>query len=378
MTVSSQLRKVHSRWVEVNLAALRHNLASVRNLVGPDVRIMAVVKADAYGHGAVGAARAFVEAGADFLGVTTLDEALPLREAGVDVPILVFSPLLPREMHCAISAGLDLTICDASLAELLSEAAQSVGRKARVHVKVDTGMGRLGVKPQDSAELTYRLLKLPGIEVAGIYTHFANASARNLSHAKSQLQIFSTLLESLASRDMPVGLRHTANSAAILNLPQSYLDMVRPGTILYGQYPGGKVCKHLDLQDTWCLKVRVVALNKLSVGETVGYGSEFRATRPTIVAVLPIGYSDGFTLVPESVVRRKKMPVVWTVQRLLGMQTGLSVTLHGRSAPVVGRVSMQMCCVDVTDIPEVKIGDEAIVPARRTTTSSRIPRVYLE
>ncbi len=256
-------------------------------------------------------------------------------------------------------------------------AAGKAGKTVRIHVKVDTGMGRLGVSPDECEDLLAALVKVPGVEVVGIYTHFADAGARDLSGAREQNARFSDLLGRLAARGRTVGLRHAANSAAILNLPDSHYDMVRPGTVLYGQFPTPYVQRKVELKDTWRLKTRVIGLRRLPTGAKVGYGREFRAKRPTVAAVLPIGYADGFTLVAESVARRVSSPVRVIGRRMLGRATGLRVTVRGKQAPVIGRVSMQMCSVDVTDIPGVEIGDEVVVPARRTAASSRIPRVYL-
>ncbi|HUV04371.1 MAG TPA: alanine racemase [Armatimonadota bacterium] len=367
----------HTVWVEVNLSALRHNLAGVRGVVGRSVKIMAVVKANAYGHGVVESAKAFVEAGADCLGVTMLEEGLELRKGGVNAPVLIFSPLLPDQVEAALSEGLEQTVCDLGMVQRVSELAAETGKTARVHVKVDTGMGRLGVAVDDCPEFLYRLLSLPGIQMVGIYTHFANAGAWNLSHAREQNARFSNLLAELAAKDIPVGLRHAANSAAILNLQDSHYDMVRPGTILYGQLSAQRSEKRLDLRETWCLKTRIVAIRRLSRGTEVGYGSEFTASRPTLAAVLPIGYADGFTLIPESAARRAARPLRLAANRLLGIREKNYVTVRGKKAPVIGRISMQMCSIDVTDIPDVQIGDEVVVPARRATASSRIPRLYV-
>lgn len=367
----------HTSWVEVNLPSLKHNLKEIRQIIGPSVKVMAVVKADAYGHGAVETSKALVEAGADYLGVTTLEEALKLRDGGIESPTLVFSPLLPDQINSALSAGVEQTICDLTMAEAISAKAVESGKWARVHVKVDTGMGRLGVTPGECVEFMYRLTNLPGIEVAGIYTHFANSGAKNLSHAWTQFSRFKSLLELLESKDIPVGLRHAANSSAILNIPDAHLDMVRPGTILYGQYPSQFVQRKLDLKETWCWKARIVALRKLPPGMKVGYGSEYTTSRTTTAAVIPVGYSDGFTLTPESVARRMLSPLRLVAGRLLRSAKCPYVSVQGRRAPVIGRVSMQMCSVDVTGIPGIQAGDEVVIPARRTTTSSRIPRVYV-
>ncbi len=367
----------HSSWVEVSLRALKHNLAEVKSFVGPSVKVMAVVKADAYGHGAVGASRAFAEAGADYLGVTTLEEALEIREAGISTPMLVFSPLLPDQVEAALSNDLDQTVCDLSLAQSISETAGKMGRAARVHMKIDTGMGRLGVLADDAPDFMYRLASLPGLEIAGVYTHFANALDQDISDAAKQNARFAEVIQLLKSKDMPTGLCHAANSAGLLRLSESHYDMVRPGTILYGQYPTRHTGSKLNLEDTWCLKSRITSLRKLPAGSRVGYGSEYKASKPIIAAVLPIGYSDGFTLVPESVAQRAMRPVRMVADRLMGARRGPCVTIRGQRAPIIGRVSMQMCSVDVTHIPGVQIGDEALIPARRTTTSSRITRAYV-
>jgi alanine racemase len=368
---------VHTIWIEVNVNALKHNFGEVRSLVGPSVKIMAVVKGDAYGHGAVGASKAFAQAGADYLGVTAIEEAIELRKARIETPILVFSPLLPDQVEPALAKDIEQTVCDLDLAKSTSEAASKSGKPARVHVKVDTGMGRLGVHADDCADFMYRLLNLPGIEVAGVYTHFANALASDISDSRRQNERFSELLGLLRSKEIPTGLCHAANSAGLARIPESHYDMVRLGTILYGQYPTAHMPRNLDLQETWCLRARIVALRRLPAGAKIGYGSEFTAKRPTTAAVIPIGYSDGFTVIPESVARRAHNPVALLAGRVLGTDRSPHVIVRGSRAPVIGRVSMQMCSVDVTDIPGVQLGDEVIIPARRVTTSSRIPRVYL-
>ena len=368
---------MHTTWAEVHLGALKHNLAQVRGLVGPSVKIMAVVKANAYGHGAVEASKAFIEAGAEYLGVTTLEEALELRAGGISTPTLIFSPLLPDQFEAALTNDLEQTICSPEMAELLSKTAVKLEKKARVHVKVDTGMHRLGVIMGEAPEFMRRLLDLPGVEIAGTYTHFANAGAKDLSHARGQDDTFADMADLLDSQGISGGLYHAANSAAVLNLPESRYEMVRPGTILYGQYPTRFVERKLDLQDTWQLKTRVVGMQVIPAGGKVGYGSEFIARKVTTAAVLPIGYADGFTLLPQSLAQRVH-PLKAVAGKILG-RTGIPhVIIKGRQAPVIGRVSMQMCSVDVTDIPGIEIGEEVIVPSRRVTTSSRIPRVYVE
>ena len=368
---------MHTYWVEINLQSIIHNFEQIRELVGPSVKIMAVVKADAYGHGAVETSRALSAAGTDYLAVTTLEEALELREAAITTPALVFSPLLPDQLDAALDADLDLTVSSPDTLNAISDAAARKSKKARIHVKLDTGMGRLGMLPSECLRFIPEAAQIESIEIAGIYTHFANAGAKDLSSAREQNAAFRRLVDSLKGMGLPTGLCHAANSSAILNLPDSRYDMVRPGTILYGQFPTAHTERKIKLEDTWQLKTRVVALRSLPTGAKVGYGSEFTTSRPTKAAVIPIGYCDGFTMVPESVARRAASPLRQLAGRILRHSARVAVTIRGHKAPVIGRVSMQMTTVDVTGIPEVQIGDEVTVPARRTTTSSRIPRVYL-
>lgn len=365
-------------WVEVSISALCNNLTEVRRAVGDSVKIMAVIKADAYGHGAKGAAPAFVEAGADYLAVTTIEEAIELRSDGISSSVLIFSPILPDQIDCALDIDADMTICDPGMARLISEVAVKAGKTARVHVKVDTGMGRLGVMPNDAPDFVGQVSNLEGVTIAGTYTHLANATASDLSDARKQISAFSSLVEELKAKGLPTGLCHAANSAAILNLPESHFGMVRPGTILYGQYPSKHVEKKLELKDTWALKTRIVALRELPVGTSVGYGSEFCTSRPTIAAVIPVGYADGFTVVPGSIANRKTGVLRSVASSLLRSHNTPYVTIEGQRASVIGRVSMQVTSVDVTEIPGLKIGDEVVVPSRRVTTSSRLPRVYVD
>lgn len=362
---------VHDAWVEVDLAALRHNLRALRSALPNGVRLMAVVKSNGFGHGYAGPARAFVEAGADMLAVTRIDEAMAVREAGVTAPLLLFAPIQPANAEAAVEAELQLTVTTTTLAEALSSAARRLGGIARVHVKVDTGMGRLGISPGEALDFLKRTHCLPAVEVAGIYTHFSSAAEADLAASREQLRRFEAMLDELAASGIDRGLAHAANSAAILRLPQSHLDMVRPGTLLYGQYPSACVPHSLDLRPTWKLKARVCEVKEAPKGSPIGYGAEFTARRITQVAIVPIGYSDGFTLVPEGPVYRQGA-LRFTARKL---RRSLQVEVNGRRAPVIGRVAMQMCAIDVTDAGPVRVGDEVTVPALRIPTSPLIPRV---
>jgi alanine racemase len=269
----------HPVWIEVERAALEHNLLQVKGLVGPAVKICAVVKADAYGHGAVESARIFVSTGANMLAVTRVDEALELRKNDITAPILVLDSSPVESAQTIVEYDLQQTLCTRELASALSSAASGTGRTARVHVKVDTGMGRLGLLPEDVPEFVRYLTTLPGIEVAGTYTHFAKALESGLGPTRQHYDRFIDVLDMLKQQNLPVGVTHAANSAAIIRLPESRLDMVRPGTILYGQYPSSSVPRQLELRNGWTLKARISFLKTVPAGFSIGYGGEFTTKR---------------------------------------------------------------------------------------------------
>lgn len=366
-------------WVRVSRKALRHNWAAIQGLlareaVGPETpRVIAVVKANAFGHGAGETACALQEAGADFFAVTTPAEALELRAAGVTGRILVFLPPLPDQLPVLLAADLDLTLCDAAGLSALTDAPAGTERRARVHLKVDTGMGRLGALPDEAVALGRLIAASERVEFAGIYTHFARALERDAAFTQKQFAAFQAVVGRLQSEGIDVGLRHCANSAAMVRFPEMRLDAVRPGTLLYGQYPSRAVPRGLELQDTWQMQARIVAVRDVPRGTSIGYGGEHVTRRPTKLAVLPVGYADGFTTAPASASAGWRG--VKTLLRGL-MGGGAFVTIGGQRTPVLGRVAMQISTVDVTDIPGVQPGDVADVPARRILASARLPRVF--
>ena len=363
-------------WVSVSRSALRHNFGAVRDLLAQGTQkppqIIAVVKANAFGHGMVEAARVFQEAGAGFFAVTTPAEALELRGAGIKGRILVFLPPLPDQVPALLDSDLDLTVCDSAGLAAIAEVARAMGIKVAVHLKVDTGMGRLGVLPMDAPALARAITDDAVARLVGVYTHFADALDKDERATRTQFGAFQAVLAELEQAGIAPGLRHCANSAATLRFPEMRLDAVRPGTILYGQYPSPSVPKSLDLSETWRLQARVVSVREVPTGTAVGYGGEFVTKRPTKLAVLPLGYADGFTVAPASAGRGLR-----GLKALL-RPAPVTVTLRGRRVPVVGRVAMQICTADVTDVPGVAVGDVVTAPARRITASARLPRVYQE
>lgn len=329
-------------WAEINLAAIRHNIREVRRLAGPRREIMAVVKANGYGHGAVPVARAALEAGATRLAVARLCEALELRRAGIEAPVLIFGYVPPEQLPCALENKITLTVYRPDMAEQVAVAAESKGTRATVHLEVDTGMGRLGFPAEDegAAEIQ-KVCLLPGLQVEGIYTHFAAADETDKSYTRWQFDRFLSLLRNLESRGISFPLRHCANSAAIIDFPESHLDLVRPGIMLYGLYPSAEVAKdRVALQPAMTLKARLAHVKKVEPGTKISYGCTYTAPAQTVVATLPIGYADGYP-------------------RLLSSRG--QVIIRGQRAPVIGRVCMDQCMVDVGHIPGVQRDDPVIV-----------------
>ena len=361
-----------SAWIEVSRAALRHNFGAVQALVGPGVQTIAVVKANAFGHGAGETARTFQNAGADFFAVTTPAEAIELREAGITGRVLVFLPPLPDQIDALVTAGCDLTVCDGGTVSAIAEAAGRLGLTASVQLKVDTGMGRLGVLPSEALAVARQIADAPALRFAGIYTHFARALEKDEAATRRQFAVFGKALAELEANKIKPGLRHCANSAALVRFPEMRLDAVRPGTILYGQFPSAAVPRSLKLEDTWRMQARIVSVRDLPAGSPVGYGGEYVTRRQTKIAVLPVGYADGFTTAPQSASKGLRG------LRQLFRPAPVTVTVRGSRAFVVGRVAMQTCTVDVSDIPGVQAGDLVSIPARRLMASARLPRIFAE
>lgn len=369
----------HTRWVEVDLGAIAHNLEQVRSLLGPEVRLLAVVKADAYGHGLVQVSRVALARGASMLGVTHPEEGVILRDAGITAPILVFRPLLPGEEEIAIAYGLTPSVGSLEQAQRLADAASGACRTIPVHLKVETGMGRTGFRPEALRREADGLFSLPQLQWEGIYTHFASA-AGDPGFTRSQFRLFMDVVQDLAEHGIFFPLRHVCNSAAALLYPEMHLDLVRIGTLLYGQFPAGISGEPLDLKDAWSFWARVVHLQHVRRGETVGYGRTYRVRRDTTLAVLPVGYSDGFgvdvTPRPAGVLDLLKV-LVKTAGAYLGIPWGTQfVAINGRMAPVVGRVGMELSCVDVGKLPDIEVGVPVRLQARRTLIRSSVPRLF--
>ncbi len=332
----------HLTWVQVDLAAIQNNLQRMKALT--NTRVMAVVKANAYGHGAVEVARAAASAGADWLGVARAPEGLALRAAGLTLPILVLGYTPPDLAAEVIGTDLTLTVFDLEAARAYAAAACALGRRARVHVKVDTGMGRLGVLPEDAVAFTRAVRALEGVEVDGVFTHFAGADLADPSSARRQLAEFETVLAALDESGLRPSLVHAANSAAALALPAARYDLVRLGIALYGLHPSDDVPCPPGFMPALTWKAIVTQVKTLPPGHGISYGSEYVTTETETVVVIPVGYADGFRRVPKNV---------------------NEVLIHGQRAPVRGRVCMDQIIAGVSHIPGVRAGDEVVLVGKQ-------------
>ncbi|MBI2511993.1 MAG: alanine racemase [Opitutae bacterium] len=329
-------------WVEIDVAQWRRNWALIRAEMPHGLGFIAVVKDDAYGHGMLIAARLAFEHGALALAVPTLAEAVALREAGLDAPILLLGPRHPSELDLCVRHALTCTIAEEADIAPLASAAARAGRQAAVHLKINTGMNRYGVAPENAVALAHAILAEPALRLEGVFSHFAQSDERDKTFADVQLERFRSALAQLAAAGVRVPRRHLCNSGGYLDLPRAHFDAVRLGILPLGVYPS-QVCRRIPgLAPVLSVKARIAALQSLAPGEHVGYGMRFTAATPRRIAVLPLGYGDGFPRVRNEG----------------------DVLLRGRRAPIVGGVSMDALFVDVTDVPGVERGDVATLLGR--------------
>ena len=349
----------HLKWIEIDLGAVRHNVGVVLERLAPGVRLMAVVKADGYGHGAVQVAKAAVQAGASHLGTLTLEEALELRAAGIRAPIVLLAPPLPEQAAAAARARLDATVDSERLAASLAKGA-SRSRPLKVHLDVDFGLGRWGAPPRRASALAARIRSDRRLRLAGFSTHLDYVPGKNAVEAEQKLRRFERLA-SKARRLTPGLVRHAANSSILLDFPARQFDLVRVGNLLYGINPTDTAA---PLKSPWSFKARIIALRRIARGQAVGYASEYVAPRSMTVATLPVGYADGLTMEP--------------VERLIGFGSRFSYwgMIDGKQAPFVGRCAISHVMLDVTAARSARVGDVINLPIRRTAASARIPRVY--
>lgn len=368
------------RWIEIDLDAIIHNFLEIRQLVPEQVKIMSVVKADAYGHGALEVSKALAEAGTDMLAVTTIEEGIELIEGGIKLPILLFAPMLPCQAETILRYGLIPTIDSAEALDALAKCSQDAGVRGRFHLKVESGLGRTGILEEDMPHLLKALDRYSWVDMEGIYSHFATAMMKDKSYAQKQFARFIKIIDSLKQVRKDIGLVHIANSAAILDLPETYQDMVRAGTLLYGQYPSSHVSRKIDLRDPWQMKGRIVSVKKLKPGDSVGYGRDFIAKKPMEVGVVPVGYADGFGVLPHTRPARFYDLVKSTAKILsyiLGTVKPNYMLYETKHLPVIGRIAMQLSMIDITGL-NISAGTEVKIPMRRTTSGARLPRIFLK
>jgi len=328
-------------WAEINLDNLAHNMREIRR-VAKSKDIMAIIKADAYGHGAMDVAPVLLENGATCLGVAVITEAIELRKAGIKAPLMIlgYTPLtFSKEL---LKYDIQQTVFTLEYAKALSNEAQKLGTTAKIHIGLDTGMGRIGFLPNEqSINEVCAISKLPNIEIVGLFSHFSSADEKDKSYTYEQLDKFNKFYQELTKKGVKPKIRHIANSAAIIDLPETHFEAVRPGVILFGYYPSEEVHKDkINLKPVLTLKTDIVHVKTMEQDMYISYGRKYKTEKKSTIATLPIGYADGYT-------------------RLLFDKA--KVIINGKLAPVVGRICMDQCMVDVTDVGEVKVGDEVIL-----------------
>lgn len=365
-------------WAEIDLSAIRHNLQEIRRVTHPGAAIMAVVKANAYGHGVLPVASTVLAHGATSLAVALPEEGMYLRQHGISAPILIMGLTLPEQTEEIIHYDLMPTVALWESALALSRAACRFAKTVPIFVKLDTGMHRIGLPTEEAVHLVRRLCTLEGIAVQGVFTHFAQADIRDKSYTRLQFNRLQELMSRLHDEDIHIPIKSAANSGAIMDLPDTHLDFVRPGIILYGLSPSAEVAGTLSLVPAMQFKTRAVCVKKVPPGTHIGYGCTYTTAREAIIATLPVGYADGYN-------------------RLLS-NCG-EVLIQGTRCPVVGRVCMDQITVDVTHLPSITVGEEAVLFGRQgsgeisideiaqklntisyevvCSVSDRVPRVYV-
>ncbi len=326
--------------MEINLANLAFNCRSISSFLDPGCNMIAVVKADGYGVGAMAAAKTFRECGCQRFAVATPDEAVELRDGGITEPILVLGPSPRDSAEELVARDITAACTDVAFAEAMSRAASARGKTARLHLKIDTGMGRIGFLPSEAPSAVEKITVLPDLELEGIFTHFACADERNAEYTRIQFSRFGETLDLLRPLNARFRIRHVCNSAGTVNFPEMHLDAVRPGLILYGMWPSPFCKRGVELKPVFEVKTSVAVVRELSPCSGVGYGLKYMTRGTERVAILPIGYADGFA-------------------RPLSMKA--SVLVRGMRAPLIGSICMDQTMVDVTHIPGVVKGDEVVI-----------------
>lgn len=366
-------------WAEVDLDAIAHNMREIRKITDKNAQIMAVVKADAYGHGFMEVSKTLLENGADRLAVAVLQEGKQLRSRGVSVPILILGASMENDIEDIINFDITPNVFSYDFAKAISYMAEKKEKVTKIHIKLDTGMSRIGYVVSDNndeiIDEIVKISKLPYIEIEGIFSHFSTSDEYDDSYTRLQFKRFMSVTNALKERGVDIPIKHICNSAGIMMYPEMHLDMVRPGVILYGMYPSDEVDKtRLDLIPAMSLKSKITYVKEVESGRGVSYGKEYITDKTTKIATVPIGYADGYL---RKAAKHGKMIV------------------NGVKVPIIGRICMDQCMIDVSDVHNIERGDEAIIFGREGITiddlaswletinyevscviGKRIPRIY--
>ncbi len=337
---------MHKTYIEVNLDNLRHNFLEVKKKIPRHTNIMPVIKANAYGHGVLPVARELIDVGAKKLAIFSVEEAEELRGAGVKTPLLILGSVFPEEAKRAVLTGASIAVFDLSVAKVLSREAKKQCKKVPVHLKVDTGMGRLGVLAEKTLPFVKALKKMPGIEIEGVFSHFSSADDPKSVLTATQLKTFKDLIAKLRKNRITFKEIHIDNSIAAMTLPVSYFDFVRPGIVLYGLSPFSRYFPRglADIRPVLSFKTKIAQVKTLPKNHCVGYGCTYKTVRKTKVAVIPVGYADGYDR---------------------SLSNRAEVLIRGRRAPVIGRISMELTTADVSYLKDVMAGDEVVLIGRQ-------------
>jgi alanine racemase len=366
---------VRATWAEVNLTRLEYNLNAIRQRVTPS-KVMLVVKANAYGHGLVEVSKTLA-AKTDYVGVAVLEEGILLRELGIKAPIIVLGGIWRDQIARYLQYDLTPTASSVERLEQIDAVAGQMGVRAKVHLKIDTGMERIGIHYYSAHHLQEAALKCRHVEIEGIFSHFANADSRDLKHARAQLERFNEVLRFYERHSLPMPMRHMANSAAVLQLPESYLDMVRPGIMLYGVYPSPDVSQTIKVRPALSWKSRVVYFKVVKPGHTVSYGSTWQSDHPVRIVTIPVGYGDGYfrsmSNRAQVIIRGKRYPQVGTIcmdQMMINIEWDSAY--NGDDVVLLGEADGER--ITVEDLAEWA----GTIPYEiLTNINTRVPRVYV-
>lgn len=332
-------------WVEINLDVIAQNVRNIKKLIGEKKELMAVVKGNAYGHDVLETSLVFLKNGVSRLAVARIEEGILLRKAGIAVPILVLGLTLEQQVELLVSYNITSTVCKYETIEKLSKFAVKEEKTVKVHIKVDTGMGRIGIFPNHVLDFVKKVKVLKNIEIEGIFTHFSVADEKDKAYTEAQFKKFMEVLNILEKEGIKIPVKHVGNSATLLDFPHMWLDLLRPGISIYGLYPSREVQKTVKLIPAHTFKTRIIFLKELPAGECISYGRTYNTQQKrTVVASLPVGYADGYN-------------------RLLSNQG--EVLVRGKRVPIIGRVCMDQTMIDATNLPQVEIGDEVVLWGRQ-------------